>query len=136
MADWKENDKMVDLIKELGSKAIFLEWDVSKTDEGTAMVAQTIAAFGLLDYAFNNSGIEDASASTQDCSEENLDKTISINLKKKCLCIKYQIPEIRLQGKRAIINCASVVGTICFAEILASVAYKHGIARLTKTTAL
>ena len=66
VADWKENDKMVDLIKELVSEAIFLEWDVSKTDEGTAMVAQTIAAFGRLDYAFNNAGIEGAPASTQD----------------------------------------------------------------------
>ena len=66
VADWKENDKMVDLIKELVSEAIFLEWDVSKTDERKAMVAQTIAAFGRLDYAFNNAGIEGAPASTQD----------------------------------------------------------------------
>ena len=42
-----------------------------KTDEVNAMIAQTIAAFGGMDYAFNNAGIEDASASTQDCSEEN-----------------------------------------------------------------
>ena len=59
------------------------------------MVAQTIAAFGGMDYAFNNAGIEGASASTQDCSEENLDKTLSINLKGICLCMKYQILEIR-----------------------------------------
>ncbi|WP_426095479.1 SDR family oxidoreductase [Flavobacterium sp. DSR2-3-3] len=80
---------MVDLIKELVSEAIFLEWDVSKTDERKAMVAQTIAAFGRLDYAFNNSGIEDASASTQDCSEENWGKIIGLNLKAIWLCIKY-----------------------------------------------
>jgi len=35
------------------------------------MIAQTIAAFGGMDYAFNNAGIEGAPASTQDCSEEN-----------------------------------------------------------------
>lgn len=136
VADWKENDEMVDLIKELGSEAIFIKCDVSKTDDVKAMVAQTIAAFGRLDYAFNNAGIEGTSAPTQDCSEENWDKTIGVNLKGVWLCMKYEIPEILKQGKGAIINCASVAGMIGFAGLPAYVASKHGIVGLTKTTAL
>lgn len=136
VVDWKENDEMVDLIKELGSEAIFIKCDVSKTDDVKAMVAQTIAAFGRLDYAFNNAGIEGASATTQDCSEENWDKTIGVNLKGVWLCMKYEIPEILKQGKGAIVNCASVAGMIGFAGLPAYVASKHGIVGLTKTTAL
>ena len=136
VVDWKENDEMVDLIKELGSEAIFIKCDVSKTDDVKAMVAQTIAAFGRLDYAFNNAGIEGASASTQDCSEENWDKTIGVNLKGVWLCMKYEIPEILKQGKGAIVNCASVAGLVGFAGLPAYVASKHGIVGLTKTTAL
>lgn len=136
VADWKENDEMVDLIKELGSEAIFIKCDVSKTDDVKAMVAQTIAAFGRLDYAFNNAGIEGTSAPTQDCSEENWDKTIGVNLKGVWLCMKYEIPEILKQGKGVIINCASVAGMIGFAGLPAYVASKHGIVGLTKTTAL
>jgi len=136
VVDWKENDEMVDLIKELGSEAIFIKCDVSKTDDVKAMVAQIIAAFGRLDYAFNNAGIEGASAPTQDCSEENWDKTIGVNLKGVWLCMKYEIPEILKQGKGAIVNCASVAGLVGFAGLPAYVASKHGIVGLTKTTAL
>ena len=136
VVDWKKNDEIVDLIKELGSEAIFIKCDVSKTDDVKAMVAETIAAFGRLDYAFNNAGIEGASASTQDCSEENWDKTIGVNLKGVWLCMKYEIPEILKQGKGAIVNCASVAGLVGFAGLPAYVASKHGIVGLTKTTAL
>lgn len=136
VVDWKENDEMVGLIKELGSEAIFIKCDVSKTDDVKAMVAQTITAFGRLDYAFNNAGIEGASAPTQDCSEENWDKTIGVNLKGVWLCMKYEIPEILKQGKGAIVNCASVAGLVGFAGLPAYVASKHGIVGLTKTTAL
>ena len=136
VVDWKENDEMVDLIKELGSEAIFIKCNVSKTDDVKAMVAQTIAAFGRLDYAFNNAGIEGASAPTQDCSEENWDKTIGVNLKGVWLCMRYEIPEILKQGKGAIVNCASVAGLVGFAGLPAYVASKHGIVGLTKTTAL
>ncbi|MGO4904248.1 SDR family oxidoreductase [Flavobacterium sp. W20_MBD1_R3] len=136
VADWKENDEMVDLIKELGSEAIFIKCDVSKTDDVKAMVAQTIAAFGRLDYAFNNAGIEGIQANTFDCTEENWDKTIGVNLKGVWLSMKYEIPEILKQGKGAIVNCASVAGMIGFAGLPAYVASKHGIVGLTKTTAL
>ena len=136
VVDWKENDEMVELIKELGSEAIFIKCDVSKTNDVKAMMAQTIAAFGRLDYAFNNAGIEGASAPTQDCSEENWDKTIGVNLKGVWLCMKYEIPEILKQGKGVIVNCASVAGLVGFAGLPAYVASKHGIVGLTKTTAL
>jgi NAD(P)-dependent dehydrogenase (short-subunit alcohol dehydrogenase family) len=136
VVDWKENDEMVDLIKELGSEAIFIKCDVSKTDDVKNMVAQTIAAFGRLDYAFNNAGIEGTRANTFDCTEENWDKTIGVNLKGVWLCMKYEIPEILKQGKGVIVNCASVAGMIGFAGLPAYVASKHGIVGLTKTTAL
>jgi NAD(P)-dependent dehydrogenase (short-subunit alcohol dehydrogenase family) len=136
VVDWKENDEMVDLVKELGSEAIFIKCDVSKTAEVQAMVAKTIAAFGRLDYAFNNAGIEGTQANTSDCSEENWDKTISVNLKGIWLCMKYEIPEMLKQGKGVIVNCASVAGLIGFAGLPAYVASKHGVVGLTKTTAL
>ena len=136
VVDWKENDEMVDLIKELGSEAIFIKCDVSKAEEVKAMVAEAIAAFGRLDYAFNNAGIEGTQANTFDCTEQNWDKTLGINLKGIWLCMKHEIPELLKQGKGAIVNCASVAGLIGFAGLPAYVASKHGVVGLTKTTAL
>ncbi|MFM2367845.1 MAG: hypothetical protein RL619_141 [Bacteroidota bacterium] len=136
VVDWVENKETVNFIKEMGGEAIFIKCDVSKTADVKAMVAETIATFGRLDYAFNNAGIEGISASTQDCTEENWDKTIGVNLKGIWLCMKYEIPEILKQGKGVIINCASVAGLVGFAGLPAYVASKHGVVGLTKTTAL
>ncbi|OAB27199.1 NAD(P)-dependent dehydrogenase, short-chain alcohol dehydrogenase family [Flavobacterium fryxellicola] len=136
VVDWKENKEVIALIKELGGDALFIKCDVSKTEDVKAMVAKTIATFGRLDYAFNNAGIEGTSAPTYACSEENWDKTIGINLKGIWLCMKYEIPEIRKQGKGVIINCSSVAGLVGFPGLPAYVASKHGVVGLTKTAAL
>ena len=136
IVDWKENDETLNLIKDSGGETIFIKCDVSKTADVKAMVEKTIDAFGRLDYAFNNAGIEGISASVQDCTEENWDKTIGVNLKGIWLCMKYEIPEILKQGKGVIINCASVAGLVGFSGLPAYVASKHGVVGLTKTAAL
>ncbi|WP_367754190.1 SDR family oxidoreductase [Flavobacterium sp. WC2430] len=136
VVDWAENTETIDLIKKYGVDALFIKCDVSKTAEVKAMVEKTIATFGRLDFAFNNAGIEGTSAQTADCTEENWDKTIGVNLKGIWLCMKYEIPEILKQGKGNIVNCASVAGLVGFGGLPAYVASKHGVIGLTKTAAL
>ncbi|TRX03462.1 SDR family oxidoreductase [Flavobacterium gawalongense] len=136
IVDWIESNETVNGIKDLGGEAIFIKCDVSKTADVKAMVEKTIAAFDRLDYAYNNAGIEGKSAPTHECTEENWDETIGINLKGIWLCMKYEIPEILKQGKGTIVNCASVAGLVGFAGLPAYVASKHGVIGLTKTAAL
>mgnify|MGYP000402571291 FL=1 len=136
VVDWIENNETTSLLKKTGAKFLFIKCDVSKESEVKAMVEKTIETFGRLDYAFNNAGIEGKSAPTQDCTEENWDKVIGINLKGIWLCMKYEIPEILKQGKGAIVNCASVAGLVGFAGLPAYVASKHAVVGLTKTAAL
>jgi NAD(P)-dependent dehydrogenase (short-subunit alcohol dehydrogenase family) len=126
----------MDLIKKFGGEAIFVKCDVSNGKEVKALIQKTIASFGRLDYAFNNAGIEGNSAPVHECSEENWDKTIGINLKGIWLCMKYEIPEMLKQGKGVIVNCSSVAGLVGFQGLPAYVASKHGVIGLTKTAAL
>jgi len=136
IADWEENQETMDLIENLGGDAIFVKCDVSKKAEVKALIKKTIDTFGRLDFAFNNAGIEGTSATVQECSEENWDKTIGVNLKGIWLCMKYEIPEMLKTGKGAIVNCASVAGLVGFHGLPAYVASKHGVIGLTKTAAL
>jgi NAD(P)-dependent dehydrogenase (short-subunit alcohol dehydrogenase family) len=136
IADWIENQEIMDLIENLGGEAIFVKCDVSKSADVKALMEKTIATFGRLDFAYNNAGIEGTSAPTQDCTEENWDKTIGINLKGIWLCMKYQIPVMLKQGKGVIVNCSSVAGLVGFQGSPAYVASKHGVIGLTKTAAL
>lgn len=136
VVDWVEDNETLNLIKSSGGEAIFIKCDVSKAVDVKAMVEKTISAFGRLDYAFNNAGIEGTMALTHECTEENWDKTIGVNLKSIWLCMKNQIPEMQKQGKGVIINTASIAGLVGFPGLPAYVATKHGIIGLTKTAAL
>jgi len=138
VADWFEDKDNTTLkqIKATGGQGIFIKCDVSRTGDVRSMVEKAIVSYGRLDFAFNNAGIEGAMADTLECTEENWDKTISINLKGTWLCMKYEIPFMLQQGKGAIVNCASVAGLIGFPGLPAYVVSKHGVVGLTKTAAL
>lgn len=127
---------VVKKIEKENGKAIFLQCDVSSGTQVKAAIDKTVAQFGSLDLAFNNAGIEGKSASTPDCTEENWEQVININLKGVWLCMKYQIPQMLKQGRGAIVNCSSIAGLIGFTAIPAYTASKHGVIGLTKTAAL
>ncbi len=136
VVDVVEDKETIKRIKSSGGEAVFIKCDVSKASDVQAMVKKTVRTFGRLDYAFNNAGIEGVSGITQDCTEKNWDRTIGVNLKGVWLCMKYEIPHIRKQGKGAIVNCASIAGLVGFPGLPAYVATKHGVVGLTKTAAL
>lgn len=136
IVDWIENNETLNLVKELGSEAIFIKCDVSKIIDVKEMVEKAIAQFGQIDYAFNNAGIEGTQANTWECTEENWDKTIAVNLKGIWLCMKHEIPQMIKQGKGVIVNCASVAGLVGSPGLPAYVSSKHGVVGLTKTAAL
>jgi NAD(P)-dependent dehydrogenase (short-subunit alcohol dehydrogenase family) len=129
-------EETVALITAAGGEAQFMKADVAKPAEVDALIAQVVAAYGRLDCAFNNAGIEGSMTSTLDCSEENFDRTIAINLKGVWLCMKAEIAQMLKQGGGAIVNTASVAGLVGFAGLPAYVASKHGVVGLTKTAAL
>src|SRR5207249_10114266 len=54
----KEGHEVIAEIKALGGEAIFVKTDVSKASDVKAMIEQTLAKFGRLDFAFNNAGVE------------------------------------------------------------------------------
>jgi NAD(P)-dependent dehydrogenase (short-subunit alcohol dehydrogenase family) len=124
-----------EIIKNQG-EAFFIKCDVSREEEVKNLIQQTIKKFGRLDLAYNNAGVEGAPSSTTECSSDNWDRTIDINLKGVWLCMKYEIPEMLKNGKGSIVNCSSIAGLIGFETLPAYVASKHGVIGLTETAAL
>jgi NAD(P)-dependent dehydrogenase (short-subunit alcohol dehydrogenase family) len=125
------------LIEEDGGEASFVETDVSKAAEVEALVGRAVEAYGRLDYAFNNAGIEGRMATnTADYSEEDWDRVIAINLKGVWLCMKHEIAQMLSQGAGSIVNNSSVEGLVGLQGTSAYAASKHGVVGLTKTAAL
>ena len=81
IADWMENQETLDTIKFVGGDCVFIKCDVSRDEDVKQLVEKPISQYGRLDYAFNNAGIEGFSAPTHECTNENWDQTIGINLK-------------------------------------------------------
>jgi NAD(P)-dependent dehydrogenase (short-subunit alcohol dehydrogenase family) len=136
VADWIEDPSAVQQIQATGASAIFVKCDVSRSGDVANMVDAAMKTFGRIDFAVNNAGIEGETAPTHECTEENWDKTININLKGVWLCMKHEIARMLQQGGGAIVNTASVAGLIGFPGLPAYVVSKHGIVGLTKTAAL
>jgi NAD(P)-dependent dehydrogenase (short-subunit alcohol dehydrogenase family) len=129
-------NETVDMIKKSGGSAIFVKTDVSKAKEVEALVKKAVESYGRIDCAFNNAGIEGVQGPTADCTEENWDRTLGINLKGVWLCMKFEIPQMLKQGKGAIVNTASIAGRVGFVNLPAYCASKGGVIQLTKTVAL
>lgn len=127
---------VVAAIEANGGTSTFVACDVSSADDVENMVRHARSAYGRIDCAFNNAGIEGDMANTVECTEENWDRTLAINLKGAWLCMKYEIPVMLEHGGGAIVNCASVAGLVGFRNLPAYCASKGGIVELTRATAL
>ena len=132
-----EGQETIELIRADGGDGLFVKTDVSKGSEVDVLIQKAVEKFGRLDIAFNNAGIEGAWVPIVIQSEEDWDRTITINLKGVWLCLKYEIRQMLKQGGGgAIVNMASVTGLIGSVGAGAYSASKHGVIGLTKTAAL
>jgi NAD(P)-dependent dehydrogenase (short-subunit alcohol dehydrogenase family) len=136
LSDWYEDEDTLRVINEQGGDAIFVKCDVACEDDVKKLVAETISEYGRLDFAFNNAGIEGTPALATECSNDNWDRTININLKGVWFCLKHQIPEMLKSGGGVIVNNASIAGLVGFGGLPAYVASKHAVVGLTKNVAL
>jgi NAD(P)-dependent dehydrogenase (short-subunit alcohol dehydrogenase family) len=133
--DTAGNEQTVAMIKGNGGEAIAVHCDVSISDDVQAMVRQTIATYGRLDYACNNAGVGGVSKPSGEYPEDEWRRVIAINLTGVWLCMRYQIPEI-LKNGGSIVNISSILGHVGFANAPAYVAAKHGVVGLTKSAAI
>ena len=80
------------LVEETGSSALALTCDVRKADDVKAAVDKAVGAFGRIDIAFNNAGVEQPYRVIADVTEEDWDRIVAINLRGVFLCMKYVVP--------------------------------------------
>ncbi len=123
-------------VSEMQGDGHSIRLDVSKPAQVKNLIDEVVRKYGRIDCAINNAGVEGSLATTTDCTEENWDKVLGVNLKGIWLCMKYEIPQMLKQGGGAIVNMSSVLGLVGLPGYPAYVASKHGVVGLTKTAAL
>ncbi|HIY75717.1 MAG TPA: SDR family oxidoreductase, partial [Candidatus Sphingobacterium stercorigallinarum] len=121
------------LIENLGDgNVVFMKADTSLPQDNKRIVEAAVENFGALHIAVNNAGIGGESNPVDQLSIEGWKQVIDINLNGVFYGLHYQLPEIQKVGG-SIINMASILGAVGFAQSSAYVAAKHGVVGLTKS---
>ena len=129
-------ESTVALIQQTGGHACFALADVARPADHLALVALAETRYGALHVACNNAGIGGDLAPTADQTLEGWQRVIDVNLSGVFYGLRAQIPALLRAGGGAIVNVASILGSVAFANAPAYTAAKHGVVGLTKASAL
>ena len=132
----QSNKETARLIEEARGRALAVRCDVSRAEDVKTALDRTVEAFGRLDFAFNNAGVEQPLTATADLTEKEWDRIVDINLRGVFLCMRHEIPLMLEQGGGVIVNTSSGAGVKGFAGQAAYCAAKHGVVGLTRAAAL
>jgi NAD(P)-dependent dehydrogenase (short-subunit alcohol dehydrogenase family) len=127
---------VADAIGKAGGTAAAFKIDVANAAEVEAMVKFAVATYGALHLAVNNAGIGGPAAPIADYPLDGWQHIIGVNLSSVFYGLKYEIPAIMAAGGGAIVNMASILGTVGIANAVGYVAAKHAILGITRNAAL
>ena len=107
----EESLAVVAEIEAAGGTASFIKTDVTVEADIEAAVQHSVATYGRLDCAANNSGGGFGSAEWSEATPEIFDKTFEVNVRGMWLCMKHEIAQMLKQGGGSIVNTSSIAGS-------------------------
>lgn len=119
-----------------GGKADAIRTDTGDAAQVEAMVAFAVNRGGGLHLLVNNAGIGGPAAPVGEYPLDGWHQVINVNLNGVFYGMRYAIPEMLKAGGGAIVNMASILGSVGFASACAYVAAKHGVVGMTKVAAM
>jgi 3-oxoacyl-[acyl-carrier protein] reductase len=130
----QSGQETVQLIREAGGEAIYLQVDVSDLVSVERMVFGVFEHFGAIDILINNAGItQDAMLSKM--TIEQWHSVLNVNLNGVFYCTRTVAPYMIKQGSGKIINTSSIVGVQGNLGQTNYAAAKAGVIGVTKTWA-
>ena len=129
--------RVADEIAAAGGEAAAFEQNTAVKEDSAKAVEFAKATFGGLNYAVNNAGIGGKQAPAGETDLDDWDRVIDINLNGVLYGMRAQIPAMLEQGagQSAIVNMASIHGTVAALGNGAYTAAKHGVVGITKNAA-
>ena len=124
-------------IEAAGGTASPFEANTAVAEDSVRTVEHAVATYGKLNYAVNNAGIGGKAAPAADVEVDDWDRVININLNGVLYGLRAQIPAILEAGAEegAIVNMASIHGTVAAIGSGAYTASKHAVVGITKNSA-
>ncbi|WP_022871845.1 SDR family NAD(P)-dependent oxidoreductase [Nesterenkonia alba] len=128
---------VVEEITAAGGEAASFVADSSTPEGNEGAVNFAVETYGKLNYAVNNAGIGGNPAPAGEVDLDDWLRVININLNGVLYGMRYQIPAMLQAGasESAIVNMASIHGSVAAPGNGAYTASKHGVVGLTKNAA-
>ncbi|PXA83907.1 oxidoreductase [Nostoc sp. 3335mG] len=120
------------IVQSEGGEAVFVAADLASEEAIAGLVAKTVEAYGRLDGAFNNAGVEQRNKPLADLALAEWQRAIDIDLTAVFLCVKHQVKAMLATGGGSIVNTASSLGQVGLAGASEYCAAKHGVIGLTR----
>jgi NAD(P)-dependent dehydrogenase (short-subunit alcohol dehydrogenase family) len=124
------------LIAADGGEALAVTVDIADELSVRAAIEAAVTAYGHLDFAVNNAGVASHNRQLDEMTLDDFERVVRVNLSGTFLCLKYELPLLKINGGGAIVNVASNGGLYAIPHAPAYVAAKHGIVGLTKVAAV
>lgn len=129
-------ERVVAEVKGAGGDAAGFEIDVASAEQNAALVAFAEKTYGALHLAVNNAGIGGPSAPTGEYPLDGWKTVMDVNLNGVFYGLRAQIPAILKAGGGAIVNMASILGSVGFANAVAYTSAKHALLGMTKVASM
>jgi NAD(P)-dependent dehydrogenase (short-subunit alcohol dehydrogenase family) len=129
--------RVADEIAKTSGTASAIKQDTSSKEDSEKVVQFAVDTYGGLNYAVNNAGIGGDQAPAGETDLDSWDQVIDINLNGVLYGMRHQIPAMLKAGAKdsAIVNMASIHGTVAAVNNGAYTAAKHGVVGITKNAA-
>ncbi len=129
-------DRIAAEIAAAGGIAAGFAADMADAQAVEKMVAFAVETYGGLHLAVNNAGIGGPIAPVGDYPLDGWKAVIDVNLNGVFYCMRYEIAAMLKSGGGAIVNMASILGSVGTPGSAAYVSAKHAMVGLTKSAAL
>jgi 3-oxoacyl-[acyl-carrier protein] reductase len=129
-------EQTVEAIHEAGGDSIFIQVDVSSSEDVQRMIASTVERWGRIDVLYNNAGIPMGATPIEEVEDEFFDKTMAVNVRSVHLGAKYVVPHMKRQGGGVILSTASTAGIRPRPGLSAYAASKGAVIAFTKALAI
>ncbi|MFV1966507.1 MAG: SDR family NAD(P)-dependent oxidoreductase, partial [Pirellulaceae bacterium] len=129
------SEKVARQIIAAGGQALPIRCDVCQGDQVRASIEQTVDRFGGLQSVINNAGMVQVKP-LDDCSEQEWDDVMGVNVKSMFLASKYAMPHLRRNNRSYIVNVGSISSFVGQARTPAYTTSKHAVLGLTRSVAL
>jgi len=118
-----------------GGTGLFARADLGLENDVIALIERAVSAYGRLDGAFNNAGLEQCALPLHELTTAQWERALRVDLTSVFWCIKYQVLAMMKSGGGAIVNTASSLGQVAIPNAAEYITAKHGVVGLTRAAA-